>query len=348
MVVRVPRGVSRAVLLSALSVVLVAGLVVGGWALDRDGTSARPALTSALAVAPASTTVLGFTDWDRVRATGVDDADDRDLLTRSALNDLGEVVPQNLGWSTADVRWEAFVQDNRSGVLVVAPGPSLPWGRIEGGLRDAGFSDDGDGRWSADPAALVAAGLGDQFTSVGLVRSAGVLVAGADPGGVDAVVDVARGRAPALSSVRPFLDTAAALSGADTVLLQAGPLSCDATAMPDGEAQAQAAAAQERTGRLRPYAVAGRALADRGGTGDDAQTARYALTFDSVDTAREQARVREALSTGPFVGRTGQVEDDLRLQDVMVAQATLTLAFDHAPDGAVVMLGTGPLLFATC
>jgi hypothetical protein len=280
----------------------------------------RSPLAAALAAAPAGTTVLGLTDWQRIRDVGSDDPGARDLTTRSVLDDLGDAVPNALGWSSDDVAWEAYVQDpTAAGVLVVAPGPDLSWSRLEAGFRRAGFADAGGG----------------------------LLVAGSDSAAVEKVVRAATGRAPALTSVRRAVDTAAPLADADTVLLQAGSLGCEDAAVP-AESADQAEAAQARAGRLAGYVYSGRALTDGGGSGPSAQTATFAMTFDDVARARRQAPVRERLATGPFVGRSGQVEDELRDPEVAVDQATVSLSFDRSADGTVLMLGTGALLFAAC
>lgn len=335
-----------------VSVVVLALAAGAAWAATGPAQQVlgrgdvRGHLASAVAVAPADTTVLGFTDWQRIRAVGADDLSARDLDTRSTLADLGDVVPQALGWSVDDVRWESFVQDLQAGVLVVAPDDGLSWGQVEDGLREAGFEQSGDA-WSAAPEVLLETGLGDQFTAVRIVRSAGVLVAATAPEGADEVVRAATGRDPSLTSVRQAADTAQALMGRDTVLLQAGSLGCDAAAVPP-EDSAAADVAQDRAGRLEAYAYAGRGLTDRGGSGPSAQTATFAMTFDEVATAREQAGVRERLSTGPFIGRRGQVEDELRDPSATVNQATVALSFDRSADGTVLMLGTGALLFAAC
>lgn len=332
-----------------LAVVVVALVAAAGWWLSGTARAeVRGPLASAMAAAPAATTVLGLTDWDRVRAVGSDDPGARDLTTRSVLDDLGEAVPTALGWSTADVRWEAYVQDpTRAGVLVVAPGDGLSFGRLEDGFRRAGFDDDGGGRWSAASDVQTSTGLGDQLAEVRLLRREGLLVAGADRSAVDDVARAAAGRAPALTSVRQAVDTARPLADADTVLLQAGSLGCDDAAVP-GELQDEADAAQARAGRLAPYDYSGRGLTDRGGSGPSAQTATFAMTFDDVARARRQAPVRLGLSTGPFVGRSGLVQDELRDPRAEVDQATLSLTFDRSADGTVLMLGTGALLLAAC
>lgn len=330
----------------ALVVVALAG-AAGWWVSGTARADVRGPLGSAMAVAPADTTVLGLTDWDRVRAVRGGDPDARDLTTRSVLDDLDDALPSALGWSTDDVRWEALVQDLTSGVLVVAPGPDLSWGEIADGFGEAGFEEGADGAWSATPEVLARTGLTDQLTQVRLLPRAGVLVAGTASAPVEQVVRSATGRAPALTSVRQAVDTAQPLTDADTVLLQAGSLGCEATAVPD-DVQDEAEAAQARTGRLAPYSYAGRALADRGGSGPRAQTATFTLTFDDVAQARRQASVRERLSTGPFIGRSGRVEDELRDPRATVHQATVALSFDRSADGTVLMLGTGTLLFASC
>ena len=207
--------------------------------------------------------------------------------------------------------------------------------------------DAGGGRWTASAEVLGTTGLGDQLADVRLLRRAGLLVAGSDSAAVEKVVRAATGRAPALTSVRRAVDTAAPLADADTVLLQAGSLGCEDAAVP-AESADQAEAAQARAGRLAGYVYSGRALTDGGGSGPSAQTATFAMTFDDVARARRQAPVRERLATGPFVGRSGQVEDELRDPEVAVDQATVSLSFDRSADGTVLMLGTGALLFAAC
>ena len=329
-------------------VVLAVALGAGWWVSGVARAEARSPLAAALAAAPAGTTVLGLTDWQRVRAVGSDDPGARDLTTRSVLDDLGDAVPSALGWSSDDVSWEAYVQDpTAAGVLVVAPGPDLSWRRLEAGFRRAGFDDAGGGRWTATAEVLGTTGLGDQLADVRLLRRAGLLVAGSDSAAVEKVVRAARGRAPALTSVRRAVDTARPLADADTVLLQAGSLGCEDAAVP-AESADEAEAAQARAGRLAGYVYSGRALTDRGGSGPSAQTATFAMTFDDVARARRQAPVRERLATGPFVGRSGQVEDELRDPEVAVDQATVSLSFDRSADGTVLMLGTGALLFAAC
>lgn len=325
---------------------LVAGAVVGlrFWRADAGAGWA-----GAMAVLPAETTVVGLTDWAAIRSTGLRDPDERDVLTRSVLADE-EALESALGWRTRDVDTEVYAQAPEAVGLVLDPAPSLGRGRVEGSLSDAGYTESSDGTWVLGDERRLGTGLSDVFAYVRPLPAHGLLALSPTRVGVDAIADTAAGRRDALTSDRAALDTATALAGSHSILLQAGTLACATTGLTDPSAAQQAEVAQESAGRLVDYRFSGRGVRDRGGAQDDprAQRARFAMTFDEVGTARRQAGIRSALATGPFIGRTGQVEDLLRLRDAAVDSATLTLTFDHAPADGVLMVGTGPLLFASC
>ena len=163
------------------------------------------------------------------------------------------------------------------------------------------------------------------------------------------VLAVVAGKARSLADGHAAADTARALAGSDSVLLQGGRLACQTTALArDAELQRQAQTAVERAGALEPYRFSGRGLTDRGGSGFSAQRVVFAMTFDSAVEASEQADVRARLATGPFIGRTGPIDETLRLRSADADEATVRLDFAHDPDTDVFMTGTGPVLFATC
>lgn len=340
----------RAALVALLVLALVAGAVVGlrVWRADA-GSPARAGWAGALALLPADTTVVGFTDWAAVRAAGLDEPGDRDVLTRSVLADE-ERLEEVLGWTGSDVATETYAQSPTSVSLVIEPSGASGVGAMADVLAAAGWRERADGTLTIDSADLAALGLSDVLTFVRPLPERGVLVASPIELGVDAVVDVAAGRAPSLTSVRAALDVARALSGAHSALLQAGTLACESTAVADPAVADQVQVAQERAGRLADYTFSGRAVTDRGGSLEDPRShrARFAMAFESVGTAREQARVRAALATGPFIGRTGQIEDLLRLRDREVTGSAAVLTFDRAAGDGALMTGTGPLLFAAC
>jgi hypothetical protein len=341
-----------------VSLVVIVLAIGGGWWASVRHPGSRPALTSALGVLPARTTIVGFTDWTRIRdAMGlgvVDSADElarlqddpgpRDLTTRSLLGNSVEDLHDELGWSPADLEWEVFGQDPKGAADVVRLDGSVSFGEIRKRLSGAGYHQRGE-IWSI--------GKGDRLPSIAdniaLVPRQRLIVMSDVPAQIPLVLDVIAGKARSLAGSQAAAATAEALAGSDSVLLQAGTLGCASTAISTGGDQAQQArTAVERAGHLEPYRFSGRALVDRGGNGFSAQRVVMAMTFDSAVVASEQARVRGRLATGPFIGRVGQVSETLRLVSSVGNGPTLRMEFAHDPDTDVFMTGTGPILFATC
>ena len=337
---------------------LVIGLAVGGgWWAAALRPDTRPALTSALDVLPARTTVVGFTHWAGIRDhLGVEDVDSRaardDLVTEAARRDLSrrsvigsadEEIYERLGWSPAEVEWEVYGQDRVGPADVVRLDASVSFDALRDRLRDAGYRQRGRVWRTAE-----LDGLPGIMANVALVPRQRLVVMSDRSSQVPAVLDVVDGRARSLAGSSAAADTAQALAGSDSVILQAGNLGCESTAVVAEDRAEQVRAAVERAGALAPYRFSGRGLLERGGSGFSAQQLSFAMTFDSAVVASEQARVRSRLSTGPFVGRTGPVSDTLRLTSASADASTVRLAFDHDPDTDVFMPGTGPVLFASC
>jgi hypothetical protein len=72
------------------------------------------------------------------------------------------------------------------------------------------------------------------------------------------------------------------------------------------------------------------------------------VAFGSPAQAAEQLRVRTALSTGPFIGRSGRVEDAVHLTDATQRGSVAVLRFRLDRDAVPFMSGEGPALFAGC
>jgi hypothetical protein len=343
---------------SALSIVVIAVVLAAGWWAAALRPDTRPPLAAALDVLPARTTVVGFTDWARVRAAlglgTVDTAAERDALTNeSAARDLtsrsvvGRHVEQlhgALGWSPADLEWEVFGQDPKGAAAVVRLDRSVSFDDVRAGLDRAGYRADGE-LWTAPERTKLPSIMG----RVALVPRQRLIVMSERSRQLPLVLDAIHGRARSLAANHDAAATAEALAGSDSVLLQGGRLGCGTSAVPDdADLQRQARAAIERAGGLAQYRFSGRGLVDHGGAGFSAQEVRFAMTFGSAATASEQARVRAGLAVGPFVGRVGQVEESLRLRSSASDDQTIRMAFAHDPDTAAFMTGTGPVLFATC
>ena len=346
----------RVHVVSALVVVLAVG---GGWWAAALRPDTRPALTSALDVLPARTTVVSFTDWEQIRGhLGLGDVDTRreraeltnnaaarDLTTRSLIGRYAEVMHSQLGWSAADVDWEVFGQGPIGAASVVRLDGSISFDDVRGGLKAAGFVRDG-ATWRAGDRTRR---LPEILANVVLLPRQRLLVMSDRLRQIPGLLDVVAGRAPSLAADHAAADTATALAGSDSAILQAGALACQSTAVArDADLERQARTAVERVGALRQYRFSGRGLVDRGGSGFSAQRVVFAMTFDSAVQASVQADVRARLTTGPFIGRSGSIAETLRLRSASVDEATVRLDFAHDPDTAVFMTGTGPVLFASC
>ena len=353
----------RLVLMSVVVPVLViAAAIVGGrWAGGMVAADTRSATTSALDSLPADTQVAGVTDWSRIRrllgvgsastasdrAVLADDAALRDLSTRSVLGQYTEELHDSYGWSPADLDWEAYGQAKDGAVMVARLDESVSLASVRSHLAELGYTRDGR-TWTIDPdSSKVSQELAATLDSIAVVPGQRLIVAGDRPAYVSTVLETIDRDAPSLLSVRSAADVASTLAGADSMLLQTGAFACDGASLSDGGAdvKAQARAALERAGTLVAPEFAGRAL---DGVSTKTETMRFSFGFRSPSVAAGQLRVRTALASGPFIGRSGRIEDSLVPRTTSVQGTTVLLRFKHDPDSTAYMTGAGPLLFAAC
>ncbi|WP_375000652.1 hypothetical protein [Aeromicrobium sp. CTD01-1L150] len=340
--------------LVALLVLLLAG--AAGWAVRPLSPPATPPLTAALSTLPQGSTIVGFTNWRQLSGGPVSfgDLGDRDLASRSDLYGSSAAMDDLLGWSVADLEWEVLAQGGNAGagVLVAQLDASTSPAAVEEGLADAGFTaadtTDGPRAWENGPTELGAAGLSTVMQHVRVLGRERLVVMSESGPGASAVVDVVRGGATAVTRDRALLDVAGSLAGADAVLLERRGQGCGPTSMTDEESQQQAEVALGSANALEEYVASGRGLLARTGGGTDAQDLTFAMRFADPTTARGQRDVRESVATGPFIGRTGTIEQTLRLESATTDGAVLSLRFGHDPESGIFMTGFGPLLFATC
>lgn len=346
------------VLVPLIAIVVAVG--IGSWASGREPDH-RSSLSSAIDALPAGTLVAGFTDWASIRdrlgvgaastAAGRAELGDgaalRDLSTRSVLGGVIDDMHEAYGWSAADLDWEVYGQSRSGAVMVARLGDAVSIADIETRLRDLGYRRDGD-RWTIDESGSTAVGpeLARTLGRLAVVPSRRLVIAGDRPAIVPGVLATIRGAEPSALSVRPIAEIAQSLAGSDTAVLQSQVFGCRATSF-DGlgsEVRAQADAALARAGRLVAPTFSGRGLVD----GPGRQSLRFAAAFDSPATAADQLRVRSALTTGPFIGRPGRIEDTLTRPRSSVSGPVSTLRFDLDPDRGAFMSGEGALLFAGC
>ena len=324
------------------SVLVMALAVSFGWWAAALRPDTRPALTSALDVVPFRSNVVGFTHWSQISENvGLDAAARRDLTTRSVIDGV-ENMRALFGWSLADLEWEVYGQDPAGAASVVRLDGSVSFKDVREELLSTGYRQDGP-MWTITESSTLPNPLGH----IALVPRQRLVVMSGQSAQISRVLDVIAGRARSLAASEEAAVTAQALSGSDSVILQGGTLGCESTAVATGdEREQQAQAAVDRAGRLEPYRYSGRGVIDSGGSGFSAQRIAFAMTFDSAVDASEQAQVRARLATGAFIGRTGQIDETLRLRSATADGSTARLDFAHDPDTDVFMTGTGPVLFA--
>lgn len=353
----------RFVLASVLVPLLVVpAALAGGWWVSGQASDGRSSLTSALDTLPADTKIAGFTDWARIRdhlalgsastakarASLMNDAEQRDLSTRSAIGQSVEQMHTAYGWSAADLDWEAYGQAGDGAVMVARLGTSVSLATVRAGLRALGYTQD-EGVWTAGEGTSATAGneLAATLSTIAIVPRGRLVIAVDRPAYTSTVLEVIHHDAPSLLSIRSAAGVAEQLTGSDSALLQDGALICSSSAVQDAdtEAKAQARAAVTRAGRLVRPAFAGRSIDD---VSPKSQLMRFAMSFGSPAQAARQLGVRTALASGPFIGRSGRVEDSLDLTRADVSSSTLGMRFVLDPDTATYMTGEGPLLFAGC
>jgi len=326
--------------LIAVVVVMVAA-TLGYFLGSAAPVGGRTPLATAVASVPADVTVLGFTDWASILDRySVQKALDRDLSTRSALADADlDQLRSALGWRLQDLAWEAYAQDRVGDVAVVGLKGDVP---SDARLRKAGYQPGGR-VWRATGLVEAQQPL-YRFVAPLAKRHLVVMSDGFEA--VQKTLAVIDGRRTSLAASPHVVGVVAALAAGETALLQAGDLGCDATsASVDDDAVNQVRAAQDRFGRLQTYSWLGRGLND---DGSQQQTFVVAMPFKSAAIASRQADVRAAMSAGPFIGRSGDMSDVLRLRSARTDGSTAVLTYAHPADSDYLMPGRGPLLPASC
>lgn len=356
------RLAARTVIVPILAIAVALGVgswASGSWGSGR-GSDGRSSLNAAFDALPAGTLVAGFTDWTairreldvpegsgRVAREELAAASLKELSARSVLGGSIAAMHDVYGWSAADLDWEAYGQSRSGAAMVAKLTGSASIDQIERRLTKLGYARDGE-VWTLDAegAATVGADLASTLGKLSFVPAKRLVVAADRPAYVPDVLATIRGRDASLLSVRPAIDLASSLTGSVTAVLQAGAFGCRATSLADlGPAvQAQASAALVRAGDLEQPTFTGRGL-DGGSKG---ATISFVSAFASPAQAARQTAVRKALATGPFIGRSGQIQDTLELKEATTRSNVAKLDFTTDPSRSAYMSGEGPLLFASC
>lgn len=337
-------------LAGALALVLgVAGLV--WWQSDR-GTR----LEQAVALAPAESQRLSFTDWAAVRRQVgeasidstpeevtrlLDEAFARDLTSMSALVESTPVLHASFGLSPATIDWELFAQSPEGAVEILRMPDSFDLEAFESRLEALGFErpDEADGVWrgGADLLARLGADLTPEVQHFAvdvdehLIRSSD---------SAEHLADVLDQDESAES-----LERVAAESGEPLVAaVYTGAYACGHLAMSkaDDDDAARAEALVEEAGEVHPMAAFAMS-ARRGGD------VRAVLEFETEEQARTNADTRALLAAGEAPGQGGSFADRFSVESTQARENVVVMELDPT-DGAYVLsdLTSGPVLFLTC
>lgn len=337
-----------------LAVVLVLVLGVAGvvwWQSDRDTR-----LEQAVALAPAESQRLSFTDWAAVRRQVgeatidstpeqvtrlLDEAFSRDLTSMSALVESTPVLHTSFGLSPATIDWELLAQSPEGAVVILRMPDSYDLREFESRLEALGFErpDEADGVWRGGPDLL--AGLGADLTPEVQHFAVDVeehLIRSSDSAEHLASVLEQDDSAEALEQV-------AAASGEPLVAaVYTGAYACGHLAMSkaDDEDRARGEALVEAAGEVHPMAAF--AMSVRPG-GD----VRAVLEFETEEQARTNADSRALLAAGEAPGQGGSFPDRFTVSSTQARGTTVVMELEPT-DGAYVLsdLTSGPVLFLTC
>ncbi|SDT01037.1 hypothetical protein SAMN04488570_3285 [Nocardioides scoriae] len=361
-----PRPGRRTLLVGVLVLALVAGaVVVGTLAWQR---AHRTSLEQALAVVPASSVRVAFTDWSGVRRTlGADLGDtpsrdaveafaakayDADLSAASSVDEAAGALQQLYGFGPATARWEAYAQSRDGAVMVLAPPDGTDYDVLADNLRSAGYdapakrrTDGGVWVGGIDLVSRLDPTLTPELQYVALLPGQGLVVTSDTEEYLASSVAVASGDADGLTAKAGVDDLAGRLGTVDNALVWPGDFACEDLAMSqaDDDDQAQADDLVRQAGGVTP--LAGFAM---GMTAD--RTLHVVSHFESSDQARANLRPRARLAVGEAVGRSGRFSDDFDLTRSTAVGSDVLLDLAPKRDDAFVLsaLYDGPVLFATC
>ncbi|GAA2126806.1 hypothetical protein [Nocardioides bigeumensis] len=345
------RSRSRLVVaLVTVTLVLAAAALVAWRTLER-GTD----FSEAVALAPAGTERVGWTDWAAVRdgdepgsAADLDRmleaAYDSDLDAASALVTSAETLRDRFEVSPANLDWELFTQSAEGAALLLRLPEGYSFDDLGDRLASLGFtrphSETGVWRGGADVVATIGA-LTPQLQHWVLLEDDGLVVTSDTPEYAAAAAAAARGEGERVQGLEDVVDATGAPVSA---LVYAAAYACERLAMAqaDGRDQDQAAELVRAAGGVNP--LTGFALS----TQPDGDV-RVVMSFETEDQARANADSRAILAAGPAPGQGGDFTDRFSVSSATAEGRVVVLALQPVDGVSVVSdLGAGPVLFATC
>ncbi len=329
-------------------------LAVGSLTLWRS-THQGSTFAEAVALAPAGTERIGWTDWAATReaidpgsADGpgsmLDAAYDADLSSASALVTSAETLRERFGVSPATLEWELFTQSPDGAALVLALPDGDSFADLGNRLASLGFTrpDDDRGVWRGGADVVASLGtLTPQLQHWVLLADEGLVVTSDTPEYAAVAAAAAGGDGDRVEGLEDVVDVSGSPRSA---VVYAASYACEhlAMAQADGPDQEQAAELVRQAGTVSPltaYAMAAQPDGD----------VRVAMSFETDEQARANADARAALAAGPAPGQGGDFAERFAVASATAEASTVVLEL-RPRAGAYVLsdLSAGPVLFATC
>ncbi|PUA81458.1 hypothetical protein [Nocardioides currus] len=352
---RLPRRLVVA-LGAALVLVVVAVIGIRWWHQEH-----RTELARAVAMAPAATERLSWTDWRGVRRSlGVsldarpstdevtaflDEAFGRDLSPSSALVESAATLNEEFRFSPATIDWELLAQGAEGAVDILGLPEDTDFDALGDTLESLGFTRPSDetGVWVGGPDLLARIGpsLTPELQHFALLPDAGVVLTSDTEGYLEEALDSATGDGDHLTSVDEVVEAAGSPLAA---AVYTGAYACEHLAMAAADDTDRAQADELIAGAGGVHPVSGFAMASQ----PDGEVT-VDLSFETDDAARADADSRATLAAGPAPGQGGSFTDRFELTSATAQGSVVRLVLDPV-EGQYVLsdLTSGPVLFATC
>ncbi|MCW2866543.1 MAG: hypothetical protein JWR20_731, partial [Marmoricola sp.] len=301
----------RTLLVVLLVLAVVVALVVGGTVAWKR--SHRTPMQQALAMVPAASLRVGFTDWDLVRRTLHEDlgsdpsasridgflskAYDGDLSAASSIDESGPALEGKFGFGPATARWEAYAQGPDGATMVLRPRDGTDFDGLARRLADLGYTkpktDDGVWKGGVDLVASLDSTLSPELQYVVLLKDQDVVVTSDTSAYAAVAAKAARGDGPTADSVAGVSEMAAQVGRPTDAMTWTRDFACTDLAMSQADDDDQQTADQlvQRAGGVTP--LAGLTLAMLPG-----RTLQVVQHFETDDEARRNLRPRALLAVG--------------------------------------------------
>jgi hypothetical protein len=339
-------------------VVALVAAAVAVWVVRESGDEPGR-IGAAMALAPADSQRLSWTDWSGIREEVDSDVSassssaqvedfllqgfEADLTSTSVLVSSASILHDSFGVSPASVDWELYAQGEQAALLLLGMPESFNFDVLEERLTEIGFTppDADDGVWigGGDVNAALG-GFTPELNHLSIDRERRI-IAGSDlVEGAEQWQEDPR-REDRDDGVQHVVEH---VEGALSAAVYTGEHACVALGMTQSAPADRARAADliADAGEVNP--MLGFAIAAFPG-GD----VRVAMAFDSEEQARTNAGTRAKLAAGPAPGQGGTFQDRFDLGRVAAEGTVVTMELEPVPGAyALSDLSAGPVLFATC